>query len=450
MDPVTLLSPTGILGSGFSDASLARGREFPVDLIACDGGSTDPGPYYLGSGNTLFSEAAVERDLDRLVDLTLDLGVPLVIGSFGTAGRDDQVEAGVRLLDRLLARRGETADVAVVLCDQSAERLKGWRDRISRPPGGGAASLDGHTVAVMGHEPINAALARGAQIVLAGRSSDAALFAALPIARGHDPAAAWHLGKVLECGAAAATNRSAPDGMLGGLDGDGFWVEPLSAQLSCSPSSVATHSLYENPDPFRFLEPGGAVDISEATYSAVDERRVRVRGSTFAPAEEYTVKLESARFVGYQSVAIAGLGDPVHLGQIDGWLAGGLDAVRRRAGELFPEQLIDLRATVYGGGAVQGPAAGVAPRDQAALVIEYTAASQEAADGIASVGTHLLLHWPVPQYQGSVTLLALRHSPPVLRRGAVYEFGRPALLRLDDPLEPFRLTVRTLGAAHGR
>ena len=46
-----ILSPTGIVGYGFPEESFREGIRRKPDLIACDGGSTDPGPYYLGSGN---------------------------------------------------------------------------------------------------------------------------------------------------------------------------------------------------------------------------------------------------------------------------------------------------------------------------------------------------------------------------------------------------------------
>ena len=48
-----ILSPTAILGYGFPEASFLRGLDEGPDLIAVDAGSTDPGPYYLGSGKPL-------------------------------------------------------------------------------------------------------------------------------------------------------------------------------------------------------------------------------------------------------------------------------------------------------------------------------------------------------------------------------------------------------------
>ena len=40
-------------------------------------------------------------------------------------------------------------------------------------------------------------------------------------------------------------------------------------------------------------------------FGALDHRRVRVRGSRFEPARKYTVKLEGAEQVGYQSIVMA-------------------------------------------------------------------------------------------------------------------------------------------------
>src|SRR5258708_15291257 len=66
-------------------------------------------------------------------------------------------------------------------------------------------------------------------------------------------------------------------------------------------------------------EPGGTLDASDGIYEALDERRVRVSGSRFEPADQYTVKLEGAAIAGYQTLAIAGVRDPAILGQIEAW-----------------------------------------------------------------------------------------------------------------------------------
>ena len=75
-------------------------------------------------------------------------------------------------------------------------------------------------VAQMGPEPLVQALESGAEVVLAGRAYDPAVFAAVPLTRGCSRGPAVHLGKILECGAIAATPGSGSDCLFGSLDGE--------------------------------------------------------------------------------------------------------------------------------------------------------------------------------------------------------------------------------------
>ena len=45
-----VLVPSGVLGLGFDPDALARGVAANPDIIAIYGGSTDSGPFYLGTG----------------------------------------------------------------------------------------------------------------------------------------------------------------------------------------------------------------------------------------------------------------------------------------------------------------------------------------------------------------------------------------------------------------
>ena len=58
MKEIRILSATGILGSGFKEETLKRAMGLEPHFIGADSGSTDPGPHYLGSGDTLFSDSA--------------------------------------------------------------------------------------------------------------------------------------------------------------------------------------------------------------------------------------------------------------------------------------------------------------------------------------------------------------------------------------------------------
>ena len=88
MKEFRILSPTGIVGYGFPEESFAAGVALKPDLIACDAGSTDPGPYYLGSGIPFTNATAVKRDMTIMLKAACELKIPLVIGSAGGSGAD--------------------------------------------------------------------------------------------------------------------------------------------------------------------------------------------------------------------------------------------------------------------------------------------------------------------------------------------------------------------------
>ena len=83
MAEVRILSPCGVIGSGFPESSFGRGLSLRPHVIACDGGSTDMGPASLGTGVPHFSRAATKRDLRLMLLGREQLGVPLIVGSCG-------------------------------------------------------------------------------------------------------------------------------------------------------------------------------------------------------------------------------------------------------------------------------------------------------------------------------------------------------------------------------
>src|SRR3977135_430353 len=86
MQEYRLLSTSGLLGYGFPEASLEAGMARKPHMIGVDGGSTDPGPYYLGSGKCVNSRMAMKRDLRLMLRAARSENIPLIIGSCGGAG----------------------------------------------------------------------------------------------------------------------------------------------------------------------------------------------------------------------------------------------------------------------------------------------------------------------------------------------------------------------------
>src|ERR1700704_5311233 len=98
-----LLSVSSILGYGFPESSLQAGIEREPHYIGVDGGSTDPGAYYLGSGECLNSRKEMKSDLRLMLLAGVPREIPVVIGTCGGAGAEPHLQA-VAELAREVAR----------------------------------------------------------------------------------------------------------------------------------------------------------------------------------------------------------------------------------------------------------------------------------------------------------------------------------------------------------
>jgi Acyclic terpene utilisation family protein AtuA len=445
-----LLSATGMLGTGFPEPSLRLGLEMDPHVIACDAGSTDAGPADLATGRCRYPEPAYRRDLRLLLPAALSQGVPLIIGSAGGAGGDANVDWARRILLDVAAELGLTFRLAVIYAGQEKEWLRSRlaAGRIRPLPNGPAfdqAVIDDSTcvVGMMGVEPIIAALESGADVVLAGRATDTSLFAAVPLMRGAPAGPTWHAAKILECGAAAVEHRAAPDCMFAEIDESGFTVRAPNPELTCSPVSVAAHSLYENADPFEVIEPSGVMDTRAARYFALDAKSVRVEGSKFRTAERYTVKLEGVRLAAYQTIVVAGIRDPVLLRDLPSFMDACRTHVASRVGRIYPGMSPDswnINFRLYGLDGTMGSLEPVRKPEllEVGFIIEVSAQSQEAANHIAAIARHQALHQSVPGWKGFVSNIALPYGATDLVRGPVYEFTMHAVVMPDDPYEMFR------------
>ncbi len=442
-----VVSATGVCGSGFSEKSLEAALAQQPAFIGCDAGSTDPGPAPLGTGKTAFPRRALKRDLRLMLLAARQAGIPLLIGSAGTAGGEPHLAVFHDLVKEIASEERLQFRLALIHAEQNKDYLKrrlreGRIKPLDPAPPFDEATIDRaeRIVGMMGAEPYLRALDEGADVVIAGRSSDCAIFAGLPIRAGVDPGLAWHAAKLLECGAAVAVERASPDSVIVDFGTKHFDIEPLNPSMRCSPQSVAAHALYENSDPYRLVESTGTLDLNNSFYMAVDDRRVRVQGSRFDPAARYTVKLEGAERIGFQSVVIGSVRDPYIIRQMDSWLERLRTAVARRIAEVLgadAEYHFNIR--VYGKNGTMGPLepVQVITSHEVCLVLEATAGSQEDASAIAAMARHQALHLPIPEWSGLITGFACPYSPAHIERGAVYRFSVNHVVEPDDPYEMF-------------
>ena len=444
MGEIRVLSPTAILGYGFPMESFESGLARRPDVIAVDAGSSDPGPYYLGSGNSFTDRAAVKRDLEAMLVAGRRLNVPVIIGSAGGSGANSHLNWCLEIIRELAKEHELSFKMAVIEAEIPKEDLRVRFEHGEIKPLPPAGDLDKDNleqstgiVGQMGIEPFIKALQEGAEVIVAGRAYDPAVFACFPVWKGFDKGLALHMGKILECASIAATPGSGSDCMMGYLREDCFLLEPLNPLRKCTTTSVAAHTLYEKTNPYILPGPGGVLDLHQTSFEQVDERIVKVAGSKFVPSEQYTVKLEGAKLVGYRTVSIAGARDPIFISRVEEIIQG----VRDRVADNFRSMAgkYELLFHVYGRNGVMGelePKLGVMSHELG-IVIEAVAQSQAEANTICSFARSTMLHYGYPGRMATAGNLAFPYSPSDFKAGEVYQFSVHHLLEVKSPLELF-------------
>ena len=445
-DSVGILVPGGMLGAGFPAATIARGIALGADVITIDAGSTDSGPHYLGTGTGKNSREALRRDLRMLLRASDAARIPLIVGSCDTSGTDDGVDRVADIVREIMDEEDLHLDIASIYSEQTPgtilEHLRAGRVHPLAP----AAELTAtdvsrcqRIVAVMGHEPITKALQDGADVVLAGRATDTALSAAFGLMLGMPAGPAWHAAKIMECGG-QCTNAPLSGGVFARIDATGFTIEPLDPQASCTPQSVAAHMMYETANPFRMREPAGTLIVSDATYTALDDRRVRVQGSLFEPASQLTIKLEGAALCGFQTMTFSAIRDPLILAQIDSWAARFKEILAVRVDQILdvPPGDYDTDLRLYGYNAVLDtldPHPPI-PQEVGAMLL-INAPSQELATAVAKIANPMMLHLPAAS-MSHLPSFAFAFSPAETERGAQYEFVLNHVVDVDRGDQMFR------------
>lgn len=441
-----VLVPIGALGLGVDEGDVERGLAAGPHAIACDAGSTDSGPAYLTRGVAKYSRAAVKADLAILMRAQAKAGIPLLIGSCGTSGCDQSLDWTRDIALEIAREHGLTPRIALLYSEQDPKMLAlaASRGKVTPLPPMTSAAPElfrscERIVALMGPEPYAAAIEAGADIVLGGRTTDTAVLAAVPLMRGAGAGAAWHAGKVAECGA-LCTVRPREGGVLIRVGQSSFDIEPLRTGNRCTPHTVSAHMLYENSDPFVLHEPGGALDVTQATYEPIDERSVRVSGSVFNTAP-YTMKLEGSASGGWQTLMLVGIQDRRVLADIDGFLVKMHRVLTERVtfamGDAAGHYHISLRP--YGWNAVSGlpVAANIPPPQEIGLMFVATAKTQELATQIAKTCNPWFFHLPVDEDQ-ELPSYGFPFSPAELERGQFFEFKLNHVVHVAHPMELVR------------
>lgn len=447
MKEMKILSPTGIVGYGFPESSFKAGAAQCPDLIAADAGSSDPGPYYLGSGNSFTTRSAVKRDLGLMIKAGRELNIPVVIGSAGGSGGKPHLERETQIILEIAEENNLSFKLTTIDSELDKHflinQLKNGKIKqlgAAPPINENDISESVRIVAQMGVEPIITALQNGADVVLCGRCYDPAVFAAPAIIKGYPKAFALHLGKLLECSAMAATPGSAADCMMGYLGDDYFRIEPISPKRKCTTTSVAAHTLYEKSNPYILYGPGGVLDLSNCEFTQVNDRCVKVTGTKYTKDQQETVKLEGSKRIGYRSISIAGNRDPIFIANLDKILHDIRISVNDNLSGINLDY--DLDFIVYGKNGVMGSLEPIKEitSHEVGIIIDVVAETQELATTVCSVTRSTFLHHG---YEGRISTggnLAFPYSPSDIKCGEVYNFSVYGLLETDEPGSLFPMT----------
>ncbi len=423
------------------------------DAIVADAGSGDIGASYLGSGARYNPVEWELHDLRLMLTAARRLGVPMVVGSVGGAGTNASVDRYVEMVKQIAAEEGLSGfSLASIYAEIEVEELARLAAAGGVPPLGAAEPLEeadarrcDRVVAMMGVEPLLAALDQGADVIIAGRCCDDALFAAVPMHRGHDRALSLHMGKTIECGPLVATPVIMREAIAGVMREEDFLVVPYHEGQRCTPASVAGHTLYERLDPHRLPVPGGVVDLTAAAFEAHTDTVCRVSGARWEPADPYAVKLEGSAFVGHRALFLFGLRDPLSIANVDRMCDGIAVEIAKHFGEAGDGRY-HLNFHVYGRDAIMGEREPLKQIDahEIAVVVDVVAPDPGDAESIAKMAKYASLRVHYPGKLGTAGGCAMLADEVLMPSMPVYEWVLDHLLPLDDPLAPFKIQLETV------
>ncbi len=447
--PCRVYVPCGCLGNaGLTEEQFQWGLDMKPDIIATDAGSTDSGPYYLGSGKCKHSENIVKYDCRQFILGAHKLGIPFVVGSVQTSGTDSGVDYFDKMVRDILAEEGIAGKKIVkIYSEQSSEVLKQKYREGKITPLPYAPEIDettfekcSHIVALAGAEPFMKALAEGADIVICGRSTDTAELAALPLLWGCHEGAAWHAAKIAECGAQCAVRYKQPGGVVFEVDDEGFTITAADPNNYITEYSAAAHMIYENANPFQLPDPGHILDVTEAVYKALpDGKSVRVTGSKLIKMP-YTHKLEGVGPTGYQTVCLVGIQDKLVLADPMRWIRELSEYMETRMQiQGLPREDFTYELRPYGWNAISQQKiepGSFMPREICIMFI-VTAKTQKLATEVAKAWNSKLLHFSTET--GRMKTYAFPFSPNEIEKGILYEFLLNHVVHVDSPFEVIRM-----------
>ena len=180
-----VLALSGILGYGYSIDAFNNALKQEIAVIGVDAGSTDQGPYYLGSGTAHTTKESVKRDIELSLPFALERKIPYIIGSAGTAGGNVNIEIVKDIINEIAEEKKLSFKMATIHTEITKEylkkKLKEGKVKSLGPPELTEIEIDNSVrlVSQIGAIPFIKALNEEPDVIIAGRSCDTAIYAAI-------------------------------------------------------------------------------------------------------------------------------------------------------------------------------------------------------------------------------------------------------------------------------
>lgn len=432
-----IVALNGLLGYGYSEEALNVAFSEKVDYLGVDAGSTDPGPYYLGSGKSFTDRGAVKRDLMLALPKALEHKTPFIIGTAGGAGSSEHVAWLKEILLEIAKEKSLNFKLGTVLSDVSIDyAIEKFNDgKMIAMSEEFTAEIKGskRIVSQIGVAPIIKLLEQKVDVILCGRACDTAIYAAPCVYEGYDEGLAFHMAKIMECGAMCSEPVAAADVMQAYIYDDYFELRPANPIRKCTVDRVAAHTLYEQSNPYLIFEPDGVCDLTNSKFEQVDERTVRVSGSVFHEAEEKTLKLEGVKSAGYRTICPATIYDPKTIENIDIIINTVTEFVKENTKDSLPKDSYKIFFKTSGG-----------KESSMGIMIDVVAKTQAFADTVCALARSRMLHCDYEGRKSSAGNLAFLFSPSDIHVGEVYEFSVFHLVKVDSLLETAKIIVEEI------
>lgn len=423
------------------------------DYYCADSGSDDIGAAALGSDRSVSMYKWQKHDLELMLLASREQGVPMIIGSAGDTGANSRVDMYVQMIKDLAEEHKlppfkigyfysevENSYLSNKLSNNITLEGLDSRDSLTQEDVDNTKRI----VAVAGIHPFVKALDLGADVVIGGRSSDIAVFAAPAIREGFPEAQAYYLGKVLECASFCAEPYGAKESVIGTITQDDVKVTAMHPDQSCTIASVSGHAMYERSNPYYEYFAGGMLDMTNCHYEQFDEKTCRITGAKYVPIEgDVKVKLEGSGFIGEKFIGIAGVRDPYTIKNIDQVIQFSRDQVAKE----FEGVSYHLNFRIFGKDGVMGDLEPVKEikSHELGIVIEGITESKVVAEELTLFATRQIFYAKLPEVKGTAGTAAFLVDD-VLYAGGSYKWTMNHTVPVEDPLELFDVRIEEVNS----